>query len=59
MVILPDARKVRKTVHGDTPMDCIRKMEELEKQAYNREIGTTRNQIEKSDIGHCRYQSIT
>lgn len=31
----------------------------LKKQAYNRELGTIRNQIGKSDIGHCRYQSIT
>lgn len=91
MVALPDARKVRKTVHGATPTECIKKMEELEKnlaksviprnkmtlvdamlqwmkltkrpvlkeQAYNREIGTIRNQIGKSDIGHCRYQTIT
>lgn len=30
----------------------------LKRQAYNRELGTIKNQIGKSDIAHFRYQSI-
>lgn len=91
MVTLPDSRKVRKTVHGNTQKDCLDKMKALEEtlaknhvpknkmtlidaiviwlqttkqpilkqQAYNRELGTIRNQIGKSAIAHFRYQSIT
>lgn len=90
VILLKNGEKIRKTVHGDTQMECLKKMEELEKslnqhnkpknkqtlieamyewmelrkrpilkeQAYNREIGTIRNQIGKSKIGHYRYQSI-
>lgn len=31
----------------------------LKKQSYDRLLGTIKNQIEKSEIGHYRYQSIT
>ena len=92
VLTLKNGEKVRKTVHGDTQMDCIKKMEAVEKelelnennkpknkqtleeamlewmelkkkpilkeQAYKRELGTIRNQIGKSTIGHYRYQSI-
>ena len=87
---LKNGEKTRKTVHGNTQLECMKKMEELEKelntnnkpknkqtlveamyewmelkkrpilkeQAYKREIGTIKNQIGRSRIGHYRYQTI-
>lgn len=87
---LKNGEKTRRTVHGNTQLECMKKMEELEKelntnnkpknkqtlveamyewmelkkrpilkeQAYKREIGTIKNQIGTSKIGHYRYQSI-
>lgn len=37
----------------------LTKRSKLKEQAYNRELGTIKNQIAKSKIAHFRYQSIT
>ena len=90
VLTLKNGEKTRRTVHGNTQLECMKKMEELEKelntnnkpknqqtlteamyewmelkkrpilkeQAYKREIGTIKNQIGTSKIGHYRYQSI-
>lgn len=90
VLTLKNGEKTRRTVHGNTQLECMKKMEELEKelntnnkpknkqtlveamyewmelkkrpilkeQAYKREIGTIKNQIGRSRIGHYRYQTI-
>lgn len=92
MIKFPDGSKIRKTIYGKTPKECMQKMRELEiklqqehetpkskellcdamfkwlntvkkpilkPQSYKRLYSTVKNQIEKSPIGHLRYQSVT
>ena len=90
-ITLPNNQKVKKTVYGKTPADCMKKMREAENnlqknvvapnkvvlidgiyswletvhkptikpQSYQRLVGTARNQIEPSPIGHLCYQDVT